>query len=1185
MSNTLTENEQNLVTINTVVAVTNIAISLTSNPVLTPLLVLLTDMLGVGTQLATTLTLENERLGQVEIPGTDVSTDSGMISLTAQIDSALVSLVKMGAADALEIIAGGAVTAEELAAAEMVAAIVPTVPFVYLPAALAVIGFLAYQYSDKDKIANFLEDNTLVAKFVIDDLLDFRQKLINVFSDPDFWKAFVRGHLDDYFLGDSINGFFTQAQNWTPPYYADPLVLDLDNDGIETTSINGWNGVLFDHNNDGIKTATGWLSGDDGFLVLDKNGNGTIDNGNELFGDNTHLTNGAVAADGFAALADLDSNQDGVMDANDAVFANLRVWQDLNQDGISQANELKTLGEWGIASISLVNSQFTKEDGSSGQIADLNFSSSTFHTEFIDKIAASATELSRPDVHGAGQVRDLRDAAALSPTLASVLDAYSAATSKEQQLAMLDTLLSQWSQTSSWKSSVTTAAENKTILEFTVGNLTQGNAMDTSQFTFFNGSGSSSGGTGAHTAVLNWFQENQTPEYQAWIGKLQLLEQFNGTHFVKNLNMTGAYDVSFQLSSDTDPDAFYSDFYGYRALNIVLSQAQVDLLQQSYDALKQSVYEALLPQTRFKPYLNDISLAFVDGNFALDYSAMENHLKATIETDNTLGAEDLFEFVHLVATKQLSGWDYKTAFTESYLGSLNVTRALTSTEFNITFLNPDTLTNPTLITHGNLVANQLDNQINGGSENNQFFGKAGNDTLNGNGGDDLLDGGDGNDTINGGTGSNTLSGGLGNDTLKTTDYFSVNTYLFNLGDGQDIISDYSDATTVDVLRFGVGISAADLSLNRIGSDLVISVGTNGEQITIQSWFASTAYFIESFEFADGSTLNATQITEQSVYQGTSLNDTMNGFSIYNEQFKGNAGNDSISGNDGNDQLDGGDDNDTLNGGNGNDTLLGGLGNDSLNGGVGSNTLSGGLGNDTLKTTDYFSVNTYLFNLGDGQDVISDYSDATTVDVLRFGVGISVADLSLNRIGSDLVVSVGNNGDKITIQSWFTSTAYFIERFDFADGSTLNATQITEQSIYQGTTNGDTMNGFNAYNEQFNGNAGNDSISGNDGNDQLDGGIGNDTLNGGNGNDTLLGGLGNDSLNGGTGSNTLSGGLGNDTLKTTDYFSINTYLFNLGDGQDVISDYSDATTVDVLSFGLGISAIDLSLGSIWIPRSF
>ena len=65
----------------------------------------------------------------------------------------------------------------------------------------------------------------------------------------------------------------------------DPLALDLDGDGVETIAPNGYSGALFDHNNDGIKTATGWIKGDDGLLVRDLNGNGAIDNGAELFGD------------------------------------------------------------------------------------------------------------------------------------------------------------------------------------------------------------------------------------------------------------------------------------------------------------------------------------------------------------------------------------------------------------------------------------------------------------------------------------------------------------------------------------------------------------------------------------------------------------------------------------------------------------------------------------------------------------------------------------------------------------------------------------------------------------------------------------------------------------------------------------------------------------------------------------
>jgi hypothetical protein len=128
--------------------------------------------------------------------------------------------------------------------------------------------------------------------------------------------------------------------NYTPTQY-DPITLDLDGDGIETVGLSA--GVLFDHNGDGIQTGTGWVGKDDGLLVLDKNNNSTIDNGAELFGDNTILKNGQKAKDGFAAISDLDLNQDGKLNSNDAAFANLRVWQDANQDGFSQTAKLVNL--------------------------------------------------------------------------------------------------------------------------------------------------------------------------------------------------------------------------------------------------------------------------------------------------------------------------------------------------------------------------------------------------------------------------------------------------------------------------------------------------------------------------------------------------------------------------------------------------------------------------------------------------------------------------------------------------------------------------------------------------------------------------------------------------------------------------------------------------------------------------
>jgi hypothetical protein len=132
---------------------------------------------------------------------------------------------------------------------------------------------------------------------------------------------------------------------------ATPLLLDLNGDGIHTVGLSA--GVVFDINANGTLHRTGWGDGTDGFLVLDLNGDGVINDGRELFGSGTRLPNGTQAADGYAALAQYDANHDGVIDANDAVFAKLKVWVDADTDGTTDAGELKTLAELGIASLNL----------------------------------------------------------------------------------------------------------------------------------------------------------------------------------------------------------------------------------------------------------------------------------------------------------------------------------------------------------------------------------------------------------------------------------------------------------------------------------------------------------------------------------------------------------------------------------------------------------------------------------------------------------------------------------------------------------------------------------------------------------------------------------------------------------------------------------------------------------------
>lgn len=132
-----------------------------------------------------------------------------------------------------------------------------------------------------------------------------------------------------------------------------PLVLDLNGDGFAFTSAD--DGVLFDLNDDGEPVLSGWtVSGrDDVFVVRDVNRNGTIDTGAELFGSATRLANGSRAANGFAALADLDSNSNGQFDSGDAAWREVGVWLDRNHNGYSERGELYSLERAGVKSISV----------------------------------------------------------------------------------------------------------------------------------------------------------------------------------------------------------------------------------------------------------------------------------------------------------------------------------------------------------------------------------------------------------------------------------------------------------------------------------------------------------------------------------------------------------------------------------------------------------------------------------------------------------------------------------------------------------------------------------------------------------------------------------------------------------------------------------------------------------------
>lgn len=563
--------------------------------------------------------------------------------------------------------------------------------------------------------------------------------------------AYGRSIIKNWF-NTTMNKIKTDVNSASKTVIYDPLILDLDGDGfnIETKE----NGANFDLDKNGFAEKINWTT-KDGFLCLDLNGNGNIDDGGEVFGDQTLLADGTKAKNGFEALAQYDSNNDGVIDANDEIFGSLRVWIDSDGSGTSGEGELKTLAELGVKSINLNyenlveetgteatignSATFTYEDGTINNIGELWVSSDLFDTtetldiEIPDEIKALA------NVGSIGNVHSLHYAMALDETgeLKALVEGFAAEQDYSKRIEITEKIL----------------------------------------YFICDANDVADGSRGAY------MDAKQLAVIEAMLG-----EKYVGT-------------------SGANPHVNAAP---------ILKEAYADLLNM--------YYSELIAQTHIKDYLPLLRYTEnEDGTKTLNADLFNAVLSYQFKNGDENAKSILADAARYVKYLDNGGINGIEEFAKYYM--------MISGELAVEVVN--------VMSNGYVADGE-----------NPLKGTNGVDYLAGLNSDDKIYGESGDDTLIGGKGNDRLEGGYGSDT-----------YIFNKGDGQDIIKDYayykSDSPN-DKIVFGEGITAEDIVISRNGNNLIIAYG-EGDSVTVQNYYSSGAYEIECFETSDGYSMSNTQV--------------------------------------------------------------------------------------------------------------------------------------------------------------------------------------------------------------------------------------------------------------------------------------------------------------------------------------
>ena len=887
----------------------------------------------------------------------------------------------------------------------------------------------------------------------------------------------IHGESDDY----------DKAGKAQPP--RDPLIIDLGETGIELRSLE--HGVNFDLDNNGFAEKTAWIGTEDGFLALDRNGNGSIDNGGELFGDQVILKDGSKSESGFEALAELDDNGDGIIDNKDSAFANLRVWIDANHNGKSDSNELKTLNETGIISISLEHSEVSIVDEETGaRIAESasvtinkNGAVSTVDiSEFWFPVNSSDT--TQDGVVTAGNVPNIIQAVNddESGELLELFYEFSESTDIVMKRYYLKKIL--YKITDSKNIAINSRGGNIDARDLHV--IEQFMGRD------FEGVGGSNPNSNAASILKDIYTNIENQYYN-------ILNMYCG--------LGGYLNATYEYEDENGNKNLNLDFLNYIFDEKAAEGENIDYLVYDLGVYLKS-YDKINGTSCFTEYSNHYSENYA---YIVESTKSGNTYLGTESNDSYNGTSKNDFIFGESGNDNLHGGNGNDAISG---GSGN-----------------DTLY--------------------GDSGNDILIGDEGNDTLDGGTGNDTLKGGYGDDTyiFAKGYGNDTIIDSDGLNTLRFkgikpsdilvngTDEYDATITIKGTNDTL-VIKDFrksEEYRNYDLEKDGVKMHVTDKD-----SPFRHIYGGNGDDVL-------KAVVDDSIMHAFGGDDTVYGSKENDVIYGNEGNDTVyagNG----NDFVYGGDDNDAIFGEEGDDIIYGDNGDDILDGGAGNDILYGGAGNDTyvFSRDYGTDVIDDSEGTSTVKLADDLTLsdieinavgNDVIISIKDTEDklIITDFADAPENYVLQ--IGEEILPVQDNITGIDNYVTGTENSDYLPLESDKANIAAGGNGDDFIIGG-------TESDYIFGDSGTDRITA-NDGNDVIFGGSGNDSLFGESGNDCISGGNEDDYINGGDGDDIIDTGSGNDFIDGGSGNDTyiFKPGYGADSIMDSE--GANTIMF--GDG--------------------------------------